>query len=297
VVTARTWRLSLPLWRKGIAWSIILIVFLAMILGIVWGVNRAMPFGLNAWITSLQKMPVPRFVNGRIEPGHIELWGLIANKFGLLSRYSYDQAYQMVRSWIQVMAVFVASGIFLFLTWWAAGWLRGRWMKVKGGLLKVDRSVLALLMVLFASWVLTPTGVLGSNRDSYDCSFNIVQTYESAGRKLAEQIPPGSKVFWWGSDTQAALLYLQDVEFFPALFNAGFANRTGDPVVLEKYGLWNDELIEQWASEADVILIEERNYGGWLAEYVNFGEFNELEPTGEMGCRGGTRLHVYMRLP
>ncbi len=297
VVTCRMWRWSLTPLRKGIARSFTVLILVVLILGSAFGVNRTFPAGLDNWVTYLKMIRVPRFVSGRFQSGQIELWGLIANKFGLLSRYPYQQAYQVVADWLSALVVFVFSGIFLFFIWWIAGKLhkRGSFNRYLGT--HQDRSALALVIILLSVWLLTPMGLLGSNIDYYDCDFNIINSYETAGRKLSDQIPPDVKVFWWGGDTQSVLLYLQDVSFFPALFNANFSKREGDPVELEKYGLWNDELFQQWAGEADVFLIESRTFTGWLEDYLTTGQFNELEPTGEIGCRGGTSLHVYMREP
>jgi hypothetical protein len=297
IVTWRNWNWELSPWRKGIAWVFIVVVVFSLVYGYVFHVGSGAQTDLDRMIEDILTLQVPRIVDWKIESGYIELWGLFANKFGLMARYAYDEAYELVETLLGVLFALLLGSVILLVLWQAAGWLNERMQAEKPGRFLPNRSVLALVMTFFMGWLLTPTGLLGPTQDSYDCDLDVITSYETAGQQLAGQTPPGSKVFWRGGDTQALLLYLKDVDFYPALFNANFANREGDSEQLERYGLWNDALIVEWAREADVILIEERNYSDWLGDYVSSGEFNELEPIPEVGCRGGTSVHVYLRQP
>lgn len=297
VITWKHWTLSLSPMRKIIAWGIVLLPIITVVLGILFGVNKAIPTGLDNWVTTLQNLNVPRWSEGQFQQGQIKLWAMIANKFGSLSKYSYDQAYQLVENWLRALIVLILAVVFLIVIWWIAGRLKKREVVKSVIGVRADRTALTLGLILVVVWLATPLGFLGKNSDSYDCGVDIITTYETAGKQLADQIPPGSKIFWLGGDTQAALLYLRDVDFFPALFNSDFGKRQGDPEVLERYGLWNEALVQKWTQEADIILVETRSFNKSLDDYLTSGEFNELTPTSEMGCRVGTSIHIYERLP
>jgi hypothetical protein len=156
-----------------------------------------------------------------------------------------------------------------------------------------------LLAFLIFGAILSPTTFLGGGRDFYDCDQDVIAAFEHNGAYLAENISPGSKVYWRGGLALSVLLYLSDVEFFPAQFNNIYSYREGgDPDELVKSGLWNEALARQWASEADFILIAERSYSDWITEYVESGEFIEITPTSPLNpCRADTSIHIYRRLP
>lgn len=96
------------------------------------------------------------------------------------------------------------------------------------------------------------------NRDSYQagCSTEFLTYYEQAGKTLAEIIPPDSLVYWKGSGRQLALLlYDDDFRYFPPQITAGGGYLIGDSDHLLRFGLYNEELDQQWKESADIFLI------------------------------------------
>lgn len=295
VVSCKSWQWKLNRLQKGIFWGMIAFATIILVIGSAYGLNKSFPAGLIKWVEVLKEMSVPRFVNGQFLPGQIKVWGFIANVLGSSSRYLDPQPYQIVGDWMLAFLIFLSGGVFIWITWWTTGWLKRRGMLEKYFDLNADRTSLVIVLLLFFVWLLTPFGFWGKNYDDYDCGYNIIDTYESAGKQLSREIQPGVKVFWWGGDTQSVLLYLQDVDFYPALFNADFSRREGKATMLERHGLWNDALFKKWAQETEIFLVESRFFNGWLKDYLSTGGFDEMEQTGEIGCRGSTRLHVFVR--
>jgi hypothetical protein len=294
VISWSSWRWTLNAWRKSFAWFVILVVVLSLVFGLVFHVGGVTAPGLDKVVRYFMTLPVPRLEGRQVQAGEVALWVLIANRFALLEQYSYDQSYLYLEQGFRLLVSLVISGAILMILWGGTRWIRSRF-SAEGW--RVDSGAMALVTLFLVGWALTPFAVVGRIRDPFDCDLDVIQSYESAGIQLAIQVPPGSKVYWLGGDTQVLLLYLKSADFYPAMFNANFSLRQGDPDQLARYGFWNDELARQWAREADVILIETRMTGGWLSEYVSTAGFRELPHTPEVGCRGGTSLHVYQRQP
>lgn len=130
------------------------------------------------------------------------------------------------------------------------------------------------------------------------CSTDFLTRYEQAGRTLAEIVPPNRLVYWKGSGRQLALLlYADDIRYFPPQISAGAGHLIGDSDHLLKFGLYNDELDEQWKKSADYFLI-------WrFFPTVEFEEFLDpthyeaipLEMDSLLECED--RLYVYKKLP
>jgi hypothetical protein len=93
------------------------------------------------------------------------------------------------------------------------------------------------------------------------------------------------------------LLYLPDIQIYPPQINGDYSFKLeGNPDALLKYGRWNPELAQEWADQADFILIEQRNYEGWLKDLVNSGAFDELEPTPPtVYCRDNAQIRIFRR--
>jgi len=92
------------------------------------------------------------------------------------------------------------------------------------------------------------------------------------------------------------LLYVPGIKIYPAQINDGYSYyRGGDTNLLEKYGLWNGELSMRWANDADFILIQRSEYGDWK-DFLNSGEFNELEQTAPTAtCIKGSEIRIFRR--
>ena len=103
---------------------------------------------------------------------------------------------------------------------------------------------------------LTLSSFLNFSQYHPSCSTNFLAYYERAGKALAEITPPNSLLYWKGSGRQLALLlYVEDVRYFPPQISAGAGYLIGDSDHLLKFGLYNDELDQQWKESADILMI------------------------------------------
>ena len=125
----------------------------------------------------------------------------------------------------------------------------------------------------------------------------MIASYEAGGARLAEVVPAGAKVYWWGGLSAVPLLYIPEAQIYPAQINDGYSYRlSGDADELERFGWWNEELAEKWLQEADVILIEARQYGGFATSFAESGAFDETSPTPPMiPCRANSPIHIFVR--
>lgn len=157
---------------------------------------------------------------------------------------------------------------------------------------------LVLISFLLLGILLTPTSLLGGAPYAYDCSGNASKTYLAAGQHLASVIPPGSTVFWAGELSAVPLLYIPDSRTFPPLIEGAYSRYVGgDPDILLRFGLWNEEIAQRWAAESDYLLVIERYYVGWLKQLIESGGFDELEPTPPVvDCRNDSRIHIFRRI-
>ena len=94
------------------------------------------------------------------------------------------------------------------------------------------------------------------------------------------------------------LLYAPNIQIYPAQINGDYSFLIGgDPDRILRFGKWNQELAERWANEADIILIEEHFYEGWLKLLVKTGSFRELEPTlSTVSCRSDSQIRIFQRI-
>jgi len=159
-------------------------------------------------------------------------------------------------------------------------------------------GVWALVSLLVAGVLLTPTPVLGLGYRSFDCGGDVLASYRAAGEHLARLIPPGSQVYWKGGLSVAPLLYIPGVKIYPSQVNGDYSYRLdGDPDALERYGFWNHRLADGWLDEADFVLVEERYYRKWFKDWVNQDRFVELPPTDDLlACRDSSAIRVFQRI-
>ena len=282
VITFGKWRRTVSAWR-GTA-----IVFLILVLSTGTGYGASGEIGSD--LLPLLDIPVPRIKSMHILPGSVRLAGPLQSKLGL-TPVKFTQLAQVVLS---ILVGLLVGVIVLLIALWVK-----RYFSRKGRLPQVSYATFALLLFLALGYILSPTTALGAGYTTYDCGGDVLKNYERAGASLAMDIPKGSLVYWRGGDSAVPLLYLQDVEIFPAQINGDYSYRLGgDPDALEKYGFWSESLAQEWAKQADFILIEERLYGGWLGQLVESGNFDELEPTSKvLPCDNESSIHIYQRKP
>jgi hypothetical protein len=232
----------------------------------------------------LLSLPVPGLLTSQADQALVPLRTL------LLERLPFEQ--RELRRLVPAVFGFAGGILLLGVVSPAVSRLRNR---------KLSSSLAsqALVVMLAGGMFLSPTILLGGGYKTYDCSGDVIASFEAAGRHLAENIPAGSRVYWKGGLSVAPLLYMPDVKIYPPQVNGDYSYYlAGDTDLLHKYGFWNDELARQWANDADYILIQERYYEGWLKDHVNSGGFDELPPTpATLPCRADSPIHIFRRLP
>jgi hypothetical protein len=158
-------------------------------------------------------------------------------------------------------------------------------------------GILALDVFLLTGLLLAPTPILAVNAEITGCRGDVIAAYEQAGAHLRELIPAGSRVYWDGGLSWVPMLYLPGVEIYPAQINDGYSYRRGGVSdELWRSGFWNAELSRRWKGEADFIIVEEWRYIDNWKEYVESGEFQELERTDNLSyCKENTGLRIFRR--
>jgi hypothetical protein len=274
------WEENLPLWQQVLIGVIILILAAGI------GYSASLEIGDN--LLPLLSIKVPRIRSLQVLSGSVELGGLIQNYYGLTAE-DYEPLMKLILP--TVIGFFVGLGI-VFISI-----LIYRRRTRREGLSKISLGLIALVLFMVIGYIFTPTVVFGGGYNTYDCGGDVISSYEAAGRHLNAEIPAGSLVYWKGGNSIVPMLYLQDVEIYPAQINGDYSFRLGGtPEALESFGFWSEELALEWAEEADFILIEERFYKGWLRELVESGDFDELEPTAPtVGCRRKSAIHIFQR--
>ena len=277
----------------GRFWMWLLIAITSLGIGFSFVKMIGFPEILDEVTRVLFSIGIPRIKDGQLQGGSVTWLALITNKMG----WNYHQVETQSRLMLVVFLIAIMS---LLITWFVLKIFSK--LETKPGFyhrIPQPISSFALLVFVIVGVLFSPTSILAGGRQAYDCDRDVIASFEQNGAYLAETIPPGSKVYWKGWVGLSLLLYQPDLKFYPAQFNNVYSYREGgDPVELEKSGLWNETLARQWAEEADYILIAERYYSGWLADYVESGKFLELSPTSPLNpCRPESRIHIYRRLP
>ena len=272
VATFSNWQRKPGIVRQLLAGLFTLLV----ITGVAYGAyQEAYPFLLS--------ITIPRIRGLQIQPGSTELWRMLSNKFG----YSYDLLKQLVPTvtglLIGIIILAAAVGYYLYI-------------RKKGT--TISPGYLSLVGLFLLGIVLTPTVLLGSGNADPDCG-NVIAAYETAGRQLAAEIPPGSLVYWKGGLSPVPLLYLPNIRIFPALLNDGYAfYQGGNPDTLARDGLWNAELSKKWLSQADFVLLEGNHSNQPIVIQLNSSGFVQLQPTLPIvTCRTGSQILVFRRKP
>jgi len=272
VVTISNWQRNPSILRQILAGLFALFV----ITGVAYGASQeAFP--------ALLSITVPRIRGLQIQPGTTELWRMLSNKFG----YTYDFLKQLVPT---------VTGFLIGILILAGAIIYSLNTRKKGK--NISPGYLSLVSLFLLGIILTPTVLLGSGNADPDCG-DVIAAYETAGKELVAQIPPGSLVYWNGGLSPAPLLYLPNIHIFPALLNDGYAHYLGgDPDALAKDGLWNDELSKQWLSQADFVLLEGRYSNDPIYNQLIARGFVQLQPTQPiLTCRSGSQILVFRRKP
>ena len=125
----------------------------------------------------------------------------------------------------------------------------------------ISYGSILILFVFCLAILLSPTFILAAQSSIATCpNTNILTRYEEIGAAMQGYFPKDSLIYWEGF-TPIALLYLPDVEVFPAQLNMYFWYQNGgDADYLEKRGFWNEELALEWIDEADFLVFNQQAY-------------------------------------
>jgi hypothetical protein len=184
------------------------------------------------------------FTTGKILPGYVPLWEFFSDKFGIPPELS--------RWLIPLLTGFLGGLLVLLIGYGLWSFLKRRMAIPLHSLGTISAAVFILTGI-----VLSPSTVLGGGFNQWACSENVIETYEQAGRYLAEQIPAGSTVYWRGGNAVAVLLYTPGIIIHPAQLDWEWNHWIGgNPDILARLGYWNDEMASQWLINSDFVLIQ-----------------------------------------
>jgi hypothetical protein len=297
VLTAPIWRQLLPVWLQGIIATLIIVI------------SAGIGFGAFERIGNLlYNLSVPQWLLGSSTPGSAALGAILVNKFSLEATD--------LRRLLPIVFGALAGALVLLLALLVKFLADHRAMKRETGgapaspgnppvttpqarKARPSYGYWAMLTFLVAGTLLAPTIILGGGYTTYDCSDDVLASYEAAGKHLAENIPPGSRVYWNGQLSTVPLLYVPGIRIYPAQINGdySFLRSGSDLEVITRLGRWNQDLANQWASEADYVLIEQRKFRGWLRDLMLAGGYEELTPTPPaVNCRDGSVIRIFKRL-
>jgi hypothetical protein len=228
-------------------------------------------------------LPIPRIKEGRFIGGSATLWALLENKWGL--------AYSTVRVAAPFVAGMLLGIIIVILSVIIYRKVASKYIP------KVGFGYFAAALTLSIGFMLSPTKLLSGNYQEYDCSGDIIAAHKDVGVHLADMIAPGSQVYWQGSLSVVPLLYAPEINIYPPQINDGYAVRIGgETQEIARWGLWNEELAEQWKEEADYIIVEDRYYNNEWKTFLESGRYVELEPsTSTAPCRDNARLRIFRK--
>jgi hypothetical protein len=226
ILTAVIWRQQLPVWYQALIF--------VLILGLFTGIGFGSFETLGEPLTDL---PLPHWLVGSTSTDVVSLGAVLTNKFGLDAK-----------TLRRLLPIGLGTGVGLltlgcaFLIYW-----RTRSHSVIMGKI-TSFGYWAIVMMLIAGTILTPTPLFGGGVFAYDCTGDVILSYEAAGKHLAENIPPGSSVYWKGGLSVVPLLYVPNIKIHPAQINGDYNFQLGEsqePV--DEYGMWNQTLANQWA--------------------------------------------------
>lgn len=259
----------------GYSWFSIILILL---------VSTAVGYGAFQELgTPLLDLPVPRIREGQLQGGSAPLRAIF--------EYALSMDLNLAKRILSTLTGLLFAVIFILFVW-----VIDKKILVKYGWHK-NFGVMAISLFLMIGVLLSPTPVLSVNTLEDHCRGDVIAAYEQAGAHLVDLVPPGSKVYWDGGLSVVPMLYLPGVDMYAPQINDGYAyRRGGDAEALLRGGLWNDELKSRWRQEADFIIIEEWRYNSSWKEFVESGEFVELERTVDLDqCENNTGLRIFRR--
>ena len=222
--------------------------------------------------------PIP-FLNGA------QAWQVVSNKF----RLEYEIIYNAAHAWFPVVVAVAFGLVVLAVSKLLSGRKNSAPLRGTSGL---GAGIVALTLI---GSMFSPSPLLAGEYNSYDCQGDVISGFETAGTELAKAVPAGSSVYWAGY-SPVTLLSLPGATIYPSQLHQTYSFRISedDDAVL-KYGWWNQHLAEKWLSEANFVLVEQRNLGhnGWLDEQL--ANFEQVLVTAPQSCRPDSAMLVYRK--
>ncbi len=219
---------------------------------------------------------------GKILPG-VPIWDYLATQRGI--------PYNTSR-WLIPLASGLLCGMLILLI----GWMLRAFLKRKRVLRSTSFGAIVAVVFMLAGLLLSPSAALGGGFTQWECSMNVIQTYEQTGQYLANTLSPGERVYWDGGNAVAILLYIPDISIFPQQLDDQWNYfQGGDNESLARLGLWNEALARQWRDEANVFMIQQADFPSWQT-YLDGPGFTELPaPKAALNCEPDTYLRVFIR--
>ena len=256
-------------WREITSYGFLTIFF--------FGLGYASYFDLLKWVPNI---PFFRIKNKRILPGQTEIWRLLHNKFG----WTFENLER-------ILPAFFLMGIFILIVFILLMVTRKK--KKQMAAFSITPWILTgsiLLVILMA-----PFPISGGGKSEEVCTDNMISGYQQLADTMKPLIPANSLVYWENTTSPIPLLYLEDINIFPAQMNHQF-NRLqgGDSDLINLYGYWNDELAAQWREEADYLLIEEPILPGMEERGEIPESFHQIAITEPIAaCRPYSSIYIY----
>jgi hypothetical protein len=263
---------------RQIALSVLIILISA---GIGYG-------GFESTGETLLALPAPRvqnfFATWKFLPGHASLWDYLTNGFGL--------TYEISRRLIPLL-----SGCFVGLLVFLASLAIWSFFKRKGLFQFPSYGAITVVVFMLAGTLLSPSIALGGGLTSWNCTGNVIQTYERAGESLKGVLSPGDQIYWEGGNSVGVLLYTPGIQVHPQQLDGQWNYwLDGDPNLLSRLGSWNPSLALQWRQDADVIILQQRFLTAEWQTYLQVENYSEVLRTNEfMNCTPDSILAVYRR--
>jgi hypothetical protein len=279
ILVVQYWDKPRPAWVSALT----VVLILAIGAGVGHSAAQLLP---GDWLAprSVRALLELPFLNG------VPLNVLLQNKYALTYAESVNAARRFLLDWIPVIIGLLLSDALLLAA--RKPWT---WLPKKQ---RPDFAYPARAWALFliAALVFSATPIAGSGYTSYDCSGDVIASYETVGAELRRLIPSGSRVYWVGGNSAAPLLYIADVELLPAQINDGYTfYLAGDSAEVERFGYWDEHVAENWLEQADFMLIEARYYDPY---WVDSGDWAQIALTPPVdACREGAGIYVLQAIP
>ncbi|MEA3441115.1 MAG: glycosyltransferase family 39 protein [Chloroflexota bacterium] len=280
ILTFPGWRRRLPIWLQ------IILVFLVVLLSIVFGYSTFPEVGYQLLET---KIPETLFTFPEFELVKLK-------KFLRVEHYiTVKDARRQVPAFLGLVVGMI------ILAFGYEQWFRyKRKHKADVNTRIPCYGYWLLIAFLIVGTLITPAYYYYNTLNTDDCGTDVIAAYKAAGEHLAEQIPPGSLVYWRGGESVVPLLYVPEINIYPPQINGAYSYKLGgysDPDSVLKLGYWNSVLDYNWQREADYLLVQDGLFNGPLKWYImSFGEFEELERTPAIvQCDDKTRIRIFQR--